>query len=219
MAGGGKGGSQTTSVQVPAWLEQAAQKNLGRADAVSGIGYTPYYGPDVAALTPMQVGAMSNANAGANAFGMGSADPFAGMPAPQTFAGGVQGYSSAPMYEESLAKLKAQSPGQYQAIMDMFINPQTGAASPVTQAVNTALTQAPAREGGNGGETAGYGPPGGTGGGFSLGGYTGVRDMVNGGGPGAAGTSFSGGPMSGIANGIGVSPMGGGSSGMGGGKR
>jgi hypothetical protein len=167
----------------------------------------------------MQVSAMGNANAGANAFGMGTADPMAGMPAPQTFAGGVQGYSSAPMYEESLAQLKAKMPGQYQAIMDMFINPQTGAQSPVTQAVNTALrpTTRADGEGGNGGETAGYGPPGGSGG-FSIGGYTGVRDMMNGGGPGAAGTSFSGGPMSGIANGLGVSPAGGGSSGMGGGK-
>jgi hypothetical protein len=30
------------------------------------------------------------------------------MPAPQTFAGGVQGYSSAPLYEQALAELKTR---------------------------------------------------------------------------------------------------------------
>jgi hypothetical protein len=38
--------------------------------------------------------------------------------------------------------------------------------------------------------------------------YTGLRDMVDGGGPGKSGATFSGGPFSGTANKIGVKPVG-----------
>jgi hypothetical protein len=50
-----------------------------------------------------------------------------GMPQPQQFAGGVSGYSSAPMFAETMAALEANNPGQFAAIQKMFINPQTGA--------------------------------------------------------------------------------------------
>lgn len=126
MGGGGKGGSQSTSVQIPAWLETAAKSNLQRADELSKIGYTPYYGPDVAALTPMQEAAMRNTNAGALAFGL-DAPTGTGMPAPQTFAGGVQGYSSGGLYDQALQELKLRMPGQYDALRAPFIDPVTGA--------------------------------------------------------------------------------------------
>jgi hypothetical protein len=126
MSGGGKGGRQTTEVKIPAWLEQAAQENLARAGEVSRIGYTPYMGPDVAALSPMQVSAMQGTGQAASAFGLPGGDPMAGMPAPQTFAGGVQGYSSYPLYEQALANLRATAPGQFAALQAPFINPVTG---------------------------------------------------------------------------------------------
>lgn len=51
-------------------------------------------------------------------------------------------------------------------------------------------------------------------GGGGGGGYTGARDMINGGGPGASGATFSGGGMvSTIANGAGISPFGQGNNG------
>lgn len=125
---GGKGGTQTTEVKIPEWLELAARSNIGRAENVAGIGYTPYYGPDVAAMTPMQMAAGQGINAAANAFGLGAANPATGMPAPQTFAGGVQGYSSGGLYDQSLAELQRRAQGQYNAITGMFINPRTGAA-------------------------------------------------------------------------------------------
>ena len=126
MAGGG---SETTTVSIPAFLQEAAQRNLARADQVSQIGYTPYYGPDVAALTPMQIAAMQNTGAAASAFGLPTvSDPMAGMPTPQTFAGGVQGYSSAPLFQQSLEALRVNAPGQYAAIQSLFIDPRTGAA-------------------------------------------------------------------------------------------
>jgi hypothetical protein len=126
MAGGG---SETTTVSIPQFLQDAAQRNLARADQVSQIGYTPYYGPDVAAMTPMQIAAMQNTGAAASAFGLPTvSDPMAGMPTPQTFAGGVQGYSSAPLYQQSLEALRVNAPGQYAAIQSLFVDPRTGAA-------------------------------------------------------------------------------------------
>lgn len=128
MSGGGKGGKQTQQVKIPAWLEQGARQNMARADRLAQIGYVPYYGPDVAAFTPTQQAAFQNAGDAASAFGMAApADPMAGMPPPQTFAGGVQGYSSAPMYEQSLAALQAARPGQFAAMQAPFVNPVTGA--------------------------------------------------------------------------------------------
>lgn len=125
---GGKGGKQTTAVKIPAWLESAAQNNMARANEIAQIGYTPYYGPDVAGFTPMQQAAFQNTADAASAFGMNApSSGMAVMPQAQTFAGGVQGYSSAPLYAQSLADLKANRPGQYAALNAPFINPKTGA--------------------------------------------------------------------------------------------
>jgi len=151
---GGKGGSSTSSVTVPQYIEDAARRNLSRADDISKIGYTPYYGPDVAAFSPMQQAAFQNTANTADAFGMSSPtsqqDIMGGMPAPTTYAGGVQGYSSAPMYEQSLAELGRQRPGQKEFIDSLFIDPYTGeAGSRVGPTVD--YTQPPADTGGNGG--------------------------------------------------------------------
>ena len=160
MSGGGKGGSQTQQVKIPAWLESAAQSNLDRADALAQIGYTPYYGPDVAALSPMQVAAMQNTGGAASAFGMAApVDAMAGMPQAQQFAGGVQGYSSAPMFEQSLGALQAARPGQFAALQAPFIDPFTGAqpGSPFGTGA-----------GGSGGRGGGSGGSGGSGGGTTY---------------------------------------------------
>jgi hypothetical protein len=122
----GGGGKNTTSVTVPAWLEQAAQRNLGRADELARIGYTPYYGPDVAAMTPMQMAAMQGTNQMASAFGMPTADPMAGMPAATNY-GGMPAYSSGDLYDQALAELERRMPGQFAAMRAPFIDPVTGA--------------------------------------------------------------------------------------------
>lgn len=128
MAGGGKGGSSTTSVEVPEWMESAAKSNLARAEDVSKIGYVPYYGPDVAAMTPMQEAAAQNVASAASAFGMQTPTGagVTGMPPAQEFAGGIRGYSSAPMFEETLQTFGEQRPAQKAAIDDMFIKPTSG---------------------------------------------------------------------------------------------
>lgn len=128
MSGGGKGGSTTSQVQIPAWLENAAQQNLARADRVAQLDFMPYFGPDVAAFTPMQEAAMNSTNQAALSFGMAApTSAMAGIPAAQTFAGGLQGYSSAPLYQQSVDALTAAMPGTVAARNAMYINPITGA--------------------------------------------------------------------------------------------
>jgi len=126
-----KGGTSTSNTQIPAYLEDAVRENINRARDVSQIGYTPYYGADVAAFSPMQQQSMRSTGNAASAFGLAPEgfDGTAGIPQAQTFAGGVQGYSSAPLYEQSLDKLFANAPAQYNAMNDMFIDPFTGARS------------------------------------------------------------------------------------------
>jgi hypothetical protein len=122
---GGKGGSKTTEVEVPPYVSDAARRNLARADRIANIGYTPYYGADVAAMTPMQQAAMQGTNQMSSAFGLPSvSDPMAGMPQAQDF-GGMQAYSSAPLFEQSLEALAQNRPEQYKAIEGMF-NPTGG---------------------------------------------------------------------------------------------
>ena len=129
---GGKGGSTSSTVTIPQYIEDAAKANLAKADEISKIGYVPYYGPDVAAFTPMQQAGFQNTAGMADAFGLaGGGTGMEGMPTPTTYAGGVQGYSSAPMFEQSMAELETRRPGQYAAINAPFIDPVTG-AQPMT---------------------------------------------------------------------------------------
>lgn len=123
-----KGGSSSSQVEIPAWLENAAIENINKARGVSQIGYTPYYGPDVAAFSPMQQQAMQATGSAAQAFGLAPQgfDATAGMPQAQEFAGGLMGYSSAPLFEESVDTLRQKRPAQAQAIEGMFIDPYTG---------------------------------------------------------------------------------------------
>jgi len=125
-----KGGSTTSEVKVPEYIEAAAQRNLNRADKVSQLGYVPEYGPTVAAFTPMQQAAFQNTANTAGAFGMASPtsqrDIMGGMAPPTTYANGVQGYSSAPMYEQMVAELARNRPGQKSYIDSFFIDPTSG---------------------------------------------------------------------------------------------
>lgn len=205
------GGSQTTTQSIPGWVEAPAKRNLARAEEISQIGYVPYGGPDVAAFSDAQNAAFANNRSMADAYGMQSGGNY--MPQSQTFAGGVQGYSSLPLYEESVAQLAATRPGQYNAINAQFIDPTSGAIPTGTAATTAAQGQARTPDYG-GPADHGYGGPDRSGG-SSLGGYSGIGDMFDGGGPGASGGAFQGGGrMSDVANGItGRGPEGGGNGG------
>lgn len=202
-------GSSKSETKVPEWQNRAAQDALAAANRVANIRYTPYYGPDVAAMTPMQMAAFQGTNQAASAFGMPASDLSTGMPKAQNF-NGMMAYSSGSMYDQALAELRRRNPEQYAALMAQF-TPERG-------------------QGGGGGNGGGGGGGGGgssnrnrgngvgvlgrngdtsRGGGSNAGGgYTSLRDMVNGGGAGQSGSTFSGGPLSGILNTIGVRPVG-----------
>ena len=201
--GGGKGGSTSTEVSIPAWLEDAAKSGLARGTQAAGIGYVPYRGPDVAALTPMQEAAMANTSAASSAFGLGASPlPGAGMPAAQTFAGGVRGYSSAPLYDQAVNELQMRDPAQYAKLMAPFSGggqfgitsmpmggapqsygqpmregPPQGSASSRNTKFDTYSTKADTAA-----RAKASGPPT-----RQQAGYSSVRDMFDGGGPRASG--------------------------------
>lgn len=168
-----KGGS-STSVEIPAYIEEAAKKNLTRADQISAIGSVPLsYGPTVAAFTPMQQSSFANTANVANAFGLASPqglDMYGGLGDPTTYANGLTAYSAAPIYDQTLAAFGAARPGQKSYIDSFFINPYTGAlgsnVTPFTDyttitnttntdttTTNTDTTTTNGGNGGNGGDT------------------------------------------------------------------
>lgn len=144
MSGGGKGGSQTQTTQmaIPPYLEEPIKRNIARAEDISRIGFVPYMGPEVAAMTPMQEAAMQSTGLAAQAFGLPNALGYQVTPEPQEFAGGVRGYSSFPLYEQALEELKARRPGQYDAIMSQFIDPFTGRPAAPAQSAQPAMDAA-----------------------------------------------------------------------------
>jgi hypothetical protein len=132
MSGGGKGGSSSSVAEIPKWMEEPAIRNIARAEDIQRMGYMPWYGPDVAAYNPTQQAA-AQANIGAaEAFGLVQPDTltaYQGMPQAQTFAGGVQGYSSAPMFEQGIETLRQKQPGtmaQYDALFGAGTQPGGG---------------------------------------------------------------------------------------------
>lgn len=187
------GGSKTTSVAMPAWLDDAAKYSLGRAEQASRIGYTPYYGPDVAAMTPMQIAGMQGTNTAAGAFGLGTADPMAGMPQAQNF-NGMAAYSSGPMYDQALAELERRAPGQYNALRAPFIDPVTGGQYGASSMQGKAASGSPVSVFGGGGVASK--PSGGGGGGGSD------RGMMSSGGGGGRSTTSMATPASYMPGGV-----------------
>jgi hypothetical protein len=128
--GGGKGGKETTTSGIPAWVQAPAERNIGRAELAQKIGYMPYYGPDIAAFNPTQLAAFNSNIGAAEAFGMvpqGSLTAMQGMaPEATTYAGGLQAYSSGNLFDQALAELESRRPGQFAQYNKMFVNPFTG---------------------------------------------------------------------------------------------
>ena len=160
---GGKGGTQTSQITIPDYIEEAARRNLAKAEDISQIGYVPYYGPDVAAFTPMQEASFQQAADVASAFGLAApttqADIMGGMPAPTQYAGGVRGYSAAPMYEQAVSELAAIRPAQAEYLQSFFIDPMTGEtirdySQPTVSPV--APVESPVADGGGGSDGTSY---------------------------------------------------------------
>ena len=121
---GGKGGSQSTKVTIPQYIEDAARRNLARAEEIAEIGYMPYYGPEVAAFNPMQTQAFQNTANAAAAFGMGApTDVMAGMPQAQDFGNGMMGYGSGDLFQGAIDQFAARNPQQYNQYAQNFTGP------------------------------------------------------------------------------------------------
>ena len=157
----GKGGS-TNSVEYPAWLEDAARRNLDQADRISRIGSVPMsYGPTVAAFTPMQNSSFLNTANAASAFGLDAPTGTAvtgGLDAPTTYANGVTAYSALPIYNETMDEFKLDRPGQASYIDSFFIDPFSGqpgsnVASVASTPTSTASTPTSIVNSGGSGDT------------------------------------------------------------------
>lgn len=121
---GGKGGSQSTNVEIPQYIEDAARRNLSRAEELAEVGYMPYYGPEVAAFNPMQTQAFQNTANAAAAFGLGAPmDVMAGMPQAQDFGNGMMGYGSGNLFQGAVDQFAANNPAQYNQYTQNFSGP------------------------------------------------------------------------------------------------
>tara|TARA_R110001632_G_scaffold221771_1_gene352502 strand:+ start:278 stop:1009 length:732 start_codon:yes stop_codon:yes gene_type:complete len=119
--GGGKGGSKTTETTIPEWVRAPADRNLQRAEAVQQLEYMPYFGAQVAALNENQTNAMQNNANAASAFGLlAPTDAMADMPTPTTYANGMKGYSSMPIYDQAMKELTASNPENMDAYDALF---------------------------------------------------------------------------------------------------
>ena len=123
---GGKGGSQTQKVEIPAWMEDVAKRNLARAEAMSKVGYQPYYGTDVVGFGPTgDLARQANIDA-AIAYGM----------APEgTKATSIGDMSSGTLYDQAVAEAARRNPGQEAYYNHFFIDPVTGAMPGYDQAI------------------------------------------------------------------------------------
>lgn len=111
-------GSRETSQSIPKWLEDSVKSNLEKARLTGEIGYIPYYGPQVAALSPMQQSAMQNTMGAMSAFGMApqGAQYKSSLPEPMTM-GGVTGYGSGDLYSQAVAEAARRDPAQAERYM------------------------------------------------------------------------------------------------------
>lgn len=121
---GGKGGSSKSQTTIPKWIEDPAVRNIARAEDVAKMGYQPYYGPEVAAFSPMQVAGMQSAADAATAFGMApQMNVMSSIPQPTEYAGGIQGYGSGDIFDQTVNEFQKRQPQQAQLYSSQFVGP------------------------------------------------------------------------------------------------
>lgn len=121
----GKSSKQTTESESSQKVDPSLVKDyLALTDAgraLAGVRTQPNRGVTTAGFTPAQQQAMAASNQAAGAFGMNQADY--SMPPTMQGAGGVEGYSYAPYFDEAIAGL----PDDYtQAVEDFYRMVQSG---------------------------------------------------------------------------------------------
>lgn len=130
---GGLSGSTSSSVEIPPEIMGKAIENLNRAQGVQNYNPIPFMGPAVAAINPMQQAGMQSAMDAGAAFGLaGPTNVSSMLPQAETFAGGIQGYSAYPMFEQAMASARQAYPDQ----MKLFDRFQAPTQTPVGGAGN-----------------------------------------------------------------------------------
>ena len=92
------------------FYETALQQQIGMARDASETGYVPCHGPEVVAFSPMQEAAFQGTDQMASA--SGGPQQVSNGAAGRNIAGGVQGYSSAPIYQQAVHSHAAANPAQ-----------------------------------------------------------------------------------------------------------
>lgn len=193
------GSRSTTKTEIPKYLEDAGKLAIQQAQQIQQMGYMPYMGPEVAAVNPYEQAAAQGVGQMASAFGM-AAPAGLDMGMPTVTQGGMTGYSSYPIYQSALERLREQRPEQYEFFANQTgFDPITGAATnfmaaPIGQ---DAAVGGVAPVSGGGSNDKPFFAPAPTGSGSSsgklFGGFTSVKDMFDGGGAGASGDTYSSG--------------------------
>lgn len=143
--GGGKGGGNTAQTQVPEWLKGPAERNIGRAEELSRVGYTPYYGPEVAAFNPAQLQSMQTNMDMASAFGLAPAGTNVRetIPGATDYGNGMWAYSSGDLFDQAVSELAARRPNQAAAYEGMFVDPT---AQPAAQGFGAGMSPEQAQQ-------------------------------------------------------------------------
>lgn len=123
-----KGGTTTQKPYVPRFAETAMQQGIGMATDLAPLQdtYTPLYGPQVAALSPLEQASMQGTDLMASAFGMPTSGNQSYLPQAQTYEGGIQGYSARPMVESMISQFREERPAQAEYRESFGIDPVTG---------------------------------------------------------------------------------------------
>ena len=128
------GSSKTTQeTKIPEYLEEAGRLAVQQAQQAQQMGYIPYMGPEIATINPYEQALAQNVGSMASAFGM-AAPAGLDMGMPTVTQGGMTGYSSYPIYQSALERLREQRPEQYEYFAGQTgFDPITGAATGFAQ--------------------------------------------------------------------------------------
>jgi hypothetical protein len=120
MAGGRKGGEQTTEINDT--LRRAARPLVGQAGQVADLPYMPNRGIQFAGFSPMQTAAFDNTNSAANAFGLNTGAGQSYLPPTET-QGNISGYSTGGVFDN--ARNASLPPAYQDYLASFFINPNS----------------------------------------------------------------------------------------------
>jgi len=111
---GGKGGSQSTQVQIPQYLEDPLKRQIQRAEIAQQMQYTPYMGPQIAGFNQPQRDIMSARAQRAQALGIvpQGYDAMAAIPqrGMMDMGGGRTAYASYPGAREEVLRTFEEFP-------------------------------------------------------------------------------------------------------------